>query len=79
MFVLHCVQYVCGLNGISFRPKGALNERVLSKKSVIQALRIDKSGSDVQEHEVIMDKDVLSSQSGGEKIKGNGERKSSNP
>lgn len=40
-----------------------------SKKSVIQALRIEKSGSDVREHEVIVDKDVLSSQSAGENMK----------
>ena len=54
------------------------NERVLSKESIIQVLGLEKSGSDVQEHEVITDKDVLSSQSGGKKT-GNGERKSNNP
>lgn len=44
---------------------------MLSKRSIIQVLGLEKYGSDVQEHEVIMDKDVLSSQSGG-KITGNG-------
>lgn len=70
--------HLCGLNVICIRTPGALNERVLSKESIIQVLGLEKSGSDVQEHEVIMDKDVLSSQPGGKKM-GNGERKSNNP
>lgn len=64
----------CGLH----QNMGALNERVLSKESIIQVLGLEKSGSDVQAHEVITDKDVLSSRSGG-KNTGNGERKSNNP
>lgn len=60
------------------RPRDASNDLVLSKKSIIQVPGLEKSGSDVQEHEVILDKDVLSSQSGGKKT-GNRERKSNNP
>lgn len=64
--------YLCGPNVTRIRTRGALNERVLSKKPIIQVLGLrKKSGSDVQGHEVIMDKDVLSSQSvgGGEEGK----------
>lgn len=70
--------YLCGLNVTCIRTQGALNERALSKESIIPVLGLKKSGSDVQAHEVIMDKDILSSQSGGKKM-GNGERKSNNP
>lgn len=52
--------------------KVSLSHCVLSKKPITGVL--EKSGSDVQEDEVILDKDVLSSQSGG-----NRERKSNNP
>lgn len=45
---------------------------------VLEMHGLEKCCSDVEEHEVIMDKDVLSSQSG-EKITGNGLRKSNNP
>lgn len=67
VFTLHSV-HLCGLNVTRSWIQGELNERALSKKSIIQVLGLEKKcGSDVQEDEVIMDIDVLSSQSSGKK------------